>query len=235
MRASWFLGCRVYGLAVLLALVTFGAHRQTPKVKPIDQQLLKAAERGDLAAAQKALSAGANPNAAHWDSNTLTALMLAARSGNSELVKLLVDKNATVNQTAMLLADALGHSQAGITALMQAAESGDLPTLRVLLARKADVNARDSDGSPVLMYSPNVQVMQILLEAQANPNVVDKDGYTILMRATEMGDRDAVQLLLAHGAEPSLTGTAGKTALSLAENKGEEDIVRQSKAAGALK
>ena len=67
--------------------------------KKIDDQLIIAARDGDVELARKSLAAGANINAcASWEGCD-TAIVLAAKSGNQNMVGFLVDNGAQLNNT----------------------------------------------------------------------------------------------------------------------------------------
>ncbi len=77
----------------------------------------------------------------HRDSSGATALMYAARNGDTEAVKALLKNGATVN-----IADKEGE-----TALMKAAASScNEQTVRALINAGADLNARDHKGRNAL-------------------------------------------------------------------------------------
>ena len=65
-----------------------------------------------------------------------TALMLAARYGTAESVKLLLDAGADVN----------ARSELGQSSLMKAAKAGAAETVRILLKAGADASVKDTDG-----------------------------------------------------------------------------------------
>ena len=81
-----------------------------------------------------------NPNAA-VDTSVITALMQAARTGDTDIVKLLLNKGANVNARA---------GQMGITALMNAAAFGDVEMVRLLIDKGEDINTKDTEGLTAL-------------------------------------------------------------------------------------
>ena len=144
---------------------------------------------------EKLLAAGANPNAAQ--TSGLTPLMMAAQTGNVQVVKALLAHGANVNaattetqQTALMWAVAEGHldiaqfwsravptshvsSRKGFTPLLFAARNGDIEMATVLLAAGAGVNETGSDGTqalPLAIVSGHDRFALFLLERGADPN-----------------------------------------------------------------
>jgi ankyrin repeat protein len=169
--------------------------------------LARACENASEAAVTRLLEAGANPNAAQ--TNGLTPLMTAARTGNLNVVKALLARGANVNaptvathETALMWAVGEGHreivralvengadvhprAQQAFSPLMAAADNGDIETAKILLAAGAQVNEIASDGTHPLPYAIIVgqaAFAQFLLEQGANPNA-DIDGITALHAA----------------------------------------------------
>ena len=116
---------------VLILLPSLAIARATAT---LDQQLLEAAEHGNLKLVKTLLEKGADVNSKHeygW-----TTVMLAVLKGHAAVVTLLVDKGADVNR----------KGPRGTTALIEAARKGSLELVNVLLNKGADVNAVDDDG-----------------------------------------------------------------------------------------
>ncbi|MCK6450732.1 MAG: ankyrin repeat domain-containing protein [Alphaproteobacteria bacterium] len=91
-----------------------------------DLDLLAAIRRGDVQAAGRALEGGASPRARSATGDS--AIVLAAASGETALVELLLDNGAPVDDAG----------EAGNTALMQAAAQGQSMMVKLLLSRGAD-------------------------------------------------------------------------------------------------
>jgi ankyrin repeat protein len=62
-----------------------------------DGELLRACQQGELGAAQRWLSSGANPNGAPGAAEDALPLAAAALAGHLPLVELLLDRGADVN------------------------------------------------------------------------------------------------------------------------------------------
>ena len=123
-----------------------------------DKNLLAAIERGDVAAAKKALDAGAKPDAPA--PNGEKPLVLAAAAGGEEIVALLLDRGAPVD----------GASEAGNTALMHAAACGHHQIVRLLLRRGAGIAHKNRWGMGAQDWSKwPANGAEIAAEMQAKP------------------------------------------------------------------
>lgn len=132
-----------------------------------------------------------------------TPLMIAAATGNAQMVRVLLQRGADPN-LATPLVDPSNRVKAGVmqeggyTALMLAAAYGPLDLVEALVAAGADVNARDVRGLTPLMFA--------VASDRANPVIV--------------------QRLLAAGADAGGRSTAGDRALEWARKFGRSDVVR---------
>lgn len=152
------------------------------------------------------------------DKNERTPLMIAAARGHTEIVRLLLSKNA--NATAA--------TDGGTTVLMYAAfgkEPKAAATIAgMLLERGADPNASDRDNqTPLMIFSTagNTDGITLLLDHGAKINAQDSTGHTALMAAAVNGRVDAVRLLLKNGANTSIRAADGKTARDYAVHNQE--------------
>lgn len=175
--------------------------------------LLNAVERGHSGNVSACLDQEGGVHINSSDGEGLTALMVAASAGHEHIVRLLLKRNALVNQQSVY----------GWTALMQSSFNGHLPVVGVLLQNKADPNLRNVFGASALSAAcrnGHVAIASLLLDAGADVNEYSSrnaDTATPLMVASQQGHDDLVKLLLERGADVNLcmTGT-GWTALMLA-------------------
>ena len=209
----------------------------------LDSSLLTAAQEGNAPKIHSLLSRGANPNAANSDGNTLTALMLAARGGHSNAVRLLLEAGAKVQTTGAIAVGVSGVNE-GVTALMEAAASGDPAIVELLLDHHADPNAAavyeetDSAGAtrvaghrPVIMSAASFTVLRLLVEHGANLHTKDDDGNSVLMFAAEHLDPVGIRYLLAKGADAGERNRKGLPALDIARQAGKVENEEALKAA----
>jgi ankyrin repeat protein len=176
--------------------------------------------------------------AAEFASGWLTPLMLAAREGDVELARMLLDAGADIDAAA-------GD---GKTALALAIFNGNYEAASFLVDRRADVNRADAQRFTPLFWAvdrrnmetaPNfpwmatadpMPLIRRLLDAGANPNALVnntprarmREGSprivfaTALMRAAFAADLELVRLLLDRGADPKIISRDGETMLSAA-------------------
>jgi uncharacterized protein len=198
-----------------------------------------AVRANDLAAAQRLLSSGANPDAANRYG--VTPLSLAAENASAPMIQALLQAGA--------------HSTDSI--LMTAARAGNAEVVRMLLARGADANARESSlGETALMWAAaenHPEAVRVLIEHGADPNarsetlVYPKDrfglegvttilphgSWTALMYAARQGSLEAARALAESKADLNLADPDGTTALELAILNGHYDTAAMLTQKGA--
>jgi ankyrin repeat protein len=170
----------------------------------------------------------------------LSALHLAAREGDIESARALLDAGADVNQP----------TEYGWTALLTAINNRNYALASMLMDRGADVNIANKGGwTPLYLATDNrnieggdypvpkpdldhLEIITKLLDKGANPNARVKadtltrtiftmqwffeEGATAFARAAQSSDTVLMRLLLKHGADPRLATANGDTALTLA-------------------
>jgi len=182
---------------------------------------------------------GDNQRVQEYATGWLTPLMFAARQGDLEIARLLVDSGADLN--------AVGGD--GKNALALAIFNGNYAVASFLIDKGADVNQADaqrftplfwavdrrnmekgSNGFAWLTTEDPLPLIRKLLEAGANPNAVvnntprsrNRGGSprivfaSALMRAAFAGDLELSKLLLAHGADPHAVSSDGESMLQAA-------------------
>jgi ankyrin repeat protein len=181
---------------------------------------------------------------ARLDGGGLTALVFAARQGDVETVKVLVDAGADVNQV----------TQYGWSPLLTATQNRYYKVGSFLLDHGANPNVANKGGwTPLYIATDNrnieggdypvrkadidhLEYIKKLLDKGANPNAraIDstetrtiftmqwlyEDGATPFLRAAQSGDVALMQLLLARGADPKIATKNGDTALMVAAGIG---------------
>jgi len=153
--------------------------------------------------------------------------MTAARTGNPEAVKLLLDRGGNPNAR---------ETTNGETALMWAAAQNHPEAVRVLASHGAELNARSlalqykqdrfglegvqtilpkGNWTP-LMYAAregSLEAAKALAETGAELNLTDPDGYTAMILSIINGHYDTAAMLVEKGADPEIADSAGMGAL----------------------
>ena len=170
----------------------------------------------------------------------LTALIFAAREGDVESAKALLDGGAKINQT----------TEYGWTPLLTAVNNRNYALAKLLVDRGADVNLANKGGwTPLYLATDNrnieggdypvpkpdldhLEIIRALLQHGANPNarVRDntltrtiftmqwffEDGATAFVRAAQSSDTELLKLLLEYHADPFIATANGDNALTAA-------------------
>ena len=168
-------------------------------------------------------------------------LAVAAREGNSDAARLLLQAGAEVNvtnhrnETVLMVAAQLGHfdlvkllieagadipevDTLGDTLLNHATRAGNMAMVEKLLSLKFDVNAANKRGQTPLVSAAragHLGVFTLLLEKSATIDASDPDPDPdhMLMYAVDGGNEAIVQKLLSLGVDANGVNRAGTTAL----------------------
>jgi ankyrin repeat protein len=202
-----------------------------------------AIDRGYLDIVEYLLKAGANP---HCGSISTTALGLAAESGDTKIVQLLLARKVDVNTP--IAAD-------GWTALLAAVKNGHHSVVQLLVAANANVNVWSRGETPVLLAAKcEEREIYNYLYPLVNTTIrlcADRDGEQLLQSthkrrirqqnrpvekfiemATE-GNIDEVKRAIEIGIEIDELGSKGHTALMVAAYYGHQSIVKVLLESGA--
>ena len=160
----------------------------------LDERLVRAATRSDFAAIDELLKAGANVNGATDRQGEASPLIGAARQGQLEAVRVLLDRGADPNMPV------LGDG----SPLIGAAARGHLEVVSLLLDRGADPNqAVEFDGSPLIAAAEmgRTEVVRLLLDRGANVDQIVPGDENALIKASARGHLEVVKLLVSRGAD----------------------------------
>ena len=169
--------------------------------------LVDAVVSRDLNTLRRLLASGRAVDELHCESET--ALIVASREGQNEMVRTLLDAGADVNNS----------NSTGWTALMWAAQKGRIETLRLLLAEGADVNRKNRAGETALMWGArdgNLASVEVLLVAGADTRPTNTLGRDAFLLAAEGGQPETINMFLARGADVNAVDKNETTALMMA-------------------
>lgn len=149
-----------------------------------ESKLMKAIANEDLEKLEQLLNAEADVNAVV---NGNTPLMLAARTGNSDAVKLLIDQHADI--------DHLGVNSDRRTPLMIAITSNRAEVASILLSRGASVLKTDYQGKSALDYAKDTdsrlggERYELMVTASLNPKFSANQASNSNSDATKRNDK----------------------------------------------
>ena len=147
------------------------------------------------------------------------SIIQAAKTGDKELLRSLIQKKADVNAA----------DNDGSTALLWAVYHDDLNSADLLIRAGAKVNTATDLGVTALWQASengSPAMVKRLLDAGANPNAALLSGETPLMVGARTGNPDVVEQLLNKGANPNAHGTRGQTALMWAVAQKHPAVVK---------
>ncbi|HXG64830.1 MAG TPA: ankyrin repeat domain-containing protein [Blastocatellia bacterium] len=213
---------------------TFSVEPENKDCRDSAALLLQAVENGDGPRVKELLSQEWS-DANRIDSKGRTALVVAARAGQTEIVRLLLAAGAQVNRLGG------GDNQAALSA---AAQGGHTEVVQALLEAGADVNSQQFGSDKTALYyaaeSGHVETVKALLQKGAGPNGRGSShtGAYPLIAAIEKGHLEVARTLLQAGANPNVERTnwntlSRQTALQIAKAKGFSEIAQLLRQHGA--
>jgi ankyrin repeat protein len=152
------------------------------------------------------------------DENADTPLYLACQQGETEIIRLLLEKKADPNQKCF----------DGWTPLHTAAVRGRADVVDSLLKAGADHNIRNNyESTPIILAAGNGSddVVRLLLSKGADPKVINSTGSSALHRAAQNGHIECAKLLVIAGANYNLQKKSGVTPLHCATAGSYSDVV----------
>jgi ankyrin repeat protein len=234
-------------LSAIALLMTISA----AGVPALAQDIHAAAEAGDIARVTEILTSTPDQVSAK-NERGLTPLHLAARRGHSEVVQLLLDRGADLEET----------DDRGFTALLYAASSGNLDLVRFLVDCGADVGVigpmpqirevdRRTNTETITNEAQGITAADVAFQhevhrgqsqmtrylvsqsAVLDPNAPMMRGIGKLDLAVSSGNVDMVRLLIELGADANAETAYPLSPLFNASYKGDSEIVELLLDAGA--
>jgi ankyrin repeat protein len=191
----------------------------------------------------------------------LTAFLFAAREGDIETAKVMLDHGVDINQTDVdgtsgLVVSAMNKQYTFAKFLLDRGADPNVTDVKGRAALYAAIDARNEDWSALPMRKeqdplPSIDLIKAILAHGANLNarlthnlpgrsgmdygdVALDEGTTPFMRAARSGDAATMRILLAAGADPKLATKDGNNALLFAAGIGYRDKQTQGTDAQAL-
>lgn len=153
----------------------------------VDQALVAAAFKGDLAQVAAMITKGADVESK--DQKNRTPLIFAASNGHTSVVEFLASKGADVN----------ARDSGGRSALSYASRRSFNETAKFLVEKGAEVNVQSKKRlvTPLMLaaVSDNQELVRLLLEHGADPSLTDIFGRTARLLAELKGNSAVVALL----------------------------------------
>ena len=163
-----------------------------------------------------------------------TILIIAARDGKLDIVKVLLRYEANVEARGTIKFD--GRVIEDCTALWVAAAKGHFDVVRLLIKQNAEVDGRTSSNSTPLRAAAlhgHLDIVRCLVENGADVNARTNFGSTPLMLTCYKGHLDVASYLVKHGANVNLQDIHGRSCLHNALKGGHVQVVGDLLALGA--
>ena len=209
-------------LAQAIAALAFSTGCTVVQAAAYDD-LLQAAELGDVRGIERLLDRGSDPNTADAKGNTL--LMIAAREGHKDVVWTLVRRKANANR----------RNQHGDTALMMASVRGDREIGRMLI-EFGGAEVKHAGWAPIhyAAFYDKPEMIRYLLAKGADKDALAPNGYTALMLAARSGHTDVARVLLQEDADINVRSPDGLTALKIARLRKNSEVADLVTRAGGV-
>eukprot|EP00184_Porphyridium_aerugineum_P002789 CAMPEP_0184700338 /NCGR_PEP_ID=MMETSP0313-20130426/12203_1 /TAXON_ID=2792 /ORGANISM="Porphyridium aerugineum, Strain SAG 1380-2" /LENGTH=588 /DNA_ID=CAMNT_0027159951 /DNA_START=196 /DNA_END=1959 /DNA_ORIENTATION=- len=181
-----------------------------------ERNFLNAAAYGKYEQVVKFIDMGVKLNCR--DERNWTALHLAVENSHENIVELLLNKGANINDEYNYRA----------TALHIATKKNSASMVKLLLNKGANVNHENNYGITPLYSATEYgfeNIFNILVANGANVNCKNENGLTPLHRAVMSGHENIVELLLNHGARTWEKKNDGKTPLDVARSLKKCNII----------
>lgn len=196
-------------ITVLFSLSAFATKDETAR-------LADAVESNNMKKARAAIAAGADVN---FQSTTSTILLRAVKLNQVEMVKLLLDNKADINQVKPV---------DRFSGLMIAAKHNNLEVAKLLISRGIDVSMTTVIGRNALhiaALSDSIDVARVLVN-DTNIDVNAREGLCALAVAARQDHREIVSLLKNQEGEKAPSEKCLQKAIQMAEFNEHTEVLR---------
>ena len=194
---------------LLFSLSIFANERAT-------QKLAEAVENNNLKRAQKAIDQGADVNAR---STTSTILLRAVKLNELEMVKLLLDNHADINQVRPIDL---------FSGLMIAAKRNNAEMARLLISRGINVELytiSSRNALHIAALNNSVEVAKVLVK-ETNIDVNAREGLCALAVAARQDHREIVSLLKNLKGEKAPSAHCLERAIDMADFNDHKEVLQ---------
>lgn len=194
---------------LLFSLSIFANERAT-------QKLAEAVENNNLKRAQKAIDQGADVNAR---STTSTILLRAVKLNELEMVKLLLDNHADINQVRPIDL---------FSGLMIAAKRNNAEMARLLISRGINVElytVSSRNALHIAALNNSVEVAKVLVK-ETNIDVNAREGLCALAVAARQDHREIVSLLKNLKGEKAPSAHCLERAIDMADFNDHKEVLQ---------
>lgn len=196
-------------VTLLFSLSIFANERAT-------QKLAEAVENNNLKRAQKAIDQGADVNAR---STTSTILLRAVKLNELEMVKLLLDNHADINQVRPIDL---------FSGLMIAAKRNNAEMARLLISRGINVElytVSSRNALHIAALNNSVEVAKVLVK-ETNIDVNAREGLCALAVAARQDHREIVSLLKNLKGEKAPSAHCLERAIDMADFNDHKEVLQ---------
>lgn len=201
-----------FSILSLTMLFSFNVFAMTDETA----RLADAVETNNIRKARAAIAAGADVN---FQSTTSTIFLRAVKLNRLEMVKLLLDNKANINQVKPV---------DRFSGLMIAAKHNNLEVAKLLISRGIDVTLTTVIGRNALhiaALSDSIDVAKVLVN-ETNIDVNAREGICALAVAARQDHREIVSFLKNQVGEKSPSEKCLRKAVEMAEFNGHTEVLR---------
>jgi len=185
-----------FSLSVLPFFINAAEAKEEEKNQPkyslnSNEDVFRYVVSGDVGGLKRSLKNGGDPNGRIRD---LTPLMIAAGTGNKDIINVLIENKAEIN----------AKGENGKTPLTIALRRNNLQTAQLLIEKGSDINTRDDKGVTPLMwasYEGRLETVKFILKNNPDVNASNSKDRTALKYAIERNYKEIIQVLKEAGAE----------------------------------
>jgi len=209
---------QLFKCALIILVLAGTHHRVSAETYKNDCEALLHAVKNNNTKRVKALLQSTSPDCIYRSSDPRTPLVMAARKGNLEIAKLLIDAGSNVNK----------YASGDETPLMAAASSGNLSLVHFLIEKGASVDKRLSGNGTALLIAAkhgSPEIVSLLISKGAKIDDAIQGNGTPLICAVRNEHYEVAKILLEHGANPNKISRGDENAIYHAYASNNEKMI----------